>query len=222
MRKNLFIIAVASMVLWGCSGHKSDQPEIKGDTAIAYVDKVPADAKKIDLKSVVIHMKSSTMGFTQNIVMYLDDYGKKQMTEVTQELLGQKVHQCTLTDSAYVYSYSPDDKKGKRTKIEAKGPDNVNFNAITREVAKELNLKKKGTADILGRKCDVYTMEVSSAKLKGTYYIWKGIPLKTESTVAGIGITMEATQIEENVAILPLKFEVPKGIVFEDVAANFK
>ncbi|HOY32970.1 MAG TPA: hypothetical protein PKW80_13915 [Bacteroidales bacterium] len=222
MKKILLIVLLAVFMLWGCSGNKSsdDKTEIKGDTSIAYVDKIPAGAKKILLKSVIIHMKSSTFGMTQNIVIYMDDYGRKQLAEVSQELLGKKVRQCSLVDSVYMYSYNPDDKTGKRTMVEAKGPDNINFNAITHDMAKELNLKKNGTAELLGRQCDVYTMEIASAKLKGTYYIWKGIPLKTVSTVAGISITMEATQIEENAVIPPEKFEIPEDINFEDVAAG--
>lgn len=220
MNKKLLMIPIVAMILGGCSGNKNaeEQTEIKSDTTIAYVDKVPADTKKILLKSVIIHMKSSTFGMTQNIVMYMDDYGKKQFTEVTQKMLGKEIRQCSVSDSLYMYSFSPEDKTGKRTKIGNKGPDNINFNAITREMAKELNLKKNGTTELLGRTCDVYTMEIASAKLKGTYYIWKGIPLKTVSSVAGISITMEATKIEENAVIPPEKFEIPKDINFEEVA----
>lgn len=219
MKKSIFLVFVAALMLWSCSGNKnSEQPKIKGDTSIAYVDSVPADLKKMDLKSAIIHMKSSTFGMTQQIVMYMDDYGKKQLTEVSQELMGMKVRQCTLSDSLYVYMYNPDDKTGQRSLVDKKNPNNIHFNAITKEMAREFHIKKNGTAVILGRTCDVYTMEIPSAKLKGTYYVWKGITLKTNSEVGGIGISMEATKIEENVAIPPEKFEVPKDIKFEEVA----
>jgi len=223
MKKNLFFIPIAVVMLWSCSGNKNTgQTEIKGDTTIAFVDKVPVDLKKIDLKSAIIHMKSSTFGMTQQIVMYMDDYGQKQLTEVSQELMGLKVRQYTLADSLYMYMFNPDDKTGKRSLIDKKNPDNLQFNAITKEMAREFNIKKNGTAVILGRTCDVYTLEVASAKLKGTYYVWKGITLKTESSVGGISISMEVTKIEENAAIPPAKFEIPKDIKFEDVDAGSK
>lgn len=219
MKKNLFLLTVAAAMLWSCSGNKnSGQIEIKGDTSIAFVDSVPADLKKIDLKSAVIHMKSSTFGMTQQIVMYMDDYGSKQLTEVSQEMMGVKVRQCTLSDSLYVYMYNPDDKTGKRSLVDKKNPNNIHFNAITKEMAREFHIKKNGTAVILGRTCDVYTMEIALEKMKGTYYVWKGITLKTDSEVGGISISMEATKIEENVAIPPEKFEIPKDIKFEEVA----
>jgi hypothetical protein len=121
-----------------------------------------------------------------------------------------------------MFSYSPDTKEGKKTKINTDSPDNINFNAITKEMVAKFKLKKTGTSMILGRKCDVYTMEYAEAKLKGTFYIWKGIPLKTKSEVSVMKVSMEATAIEENAAIDAEKFKVPEGISFGEVANNHK
>ncbi|HQI70463.1 MAG TPA: hypothetical protein PLT47_06905 [Bacteroidales bacterium] len=221
MKQITAIFFLPILLFCACSGNKAseDNAEIKSDTAIAYVDQIPADGKKMLIKSAIIHMKSSTFGMTQNIVMYMDDYGKKQMTEVSQKMLGQEVLQRSVSDSVYMYTYSPKDKTGKKARIESGGTDNINFTAITREMARELNLKKTGTTVVAGHSCEVYTLEVPAAKLKGTYYIWKGIPIKTVSTVGGISITMEATRIEENVAIPAETFAIPEDISFEETAS---
>lgn len=221
MKKNLFIIPIAALMLWGCSGNNNTgQSEIKSDSTIVFVDKVPADVKKTVLKSAIIHMKSFTMGLSQNIIIYMDDYGKKTYTEINQKFLGQEVSMCTIADSLYVYSYNPELKTGNRSKINKDGPDEINFNAITHEIAKKYNLKKKGTSVILGHNCDVYTLEYPVAKLKGTYYIWKGITLKNESELGGVSISMETTKIEENPVISPEKFVIPKDIKFEDAVSD--
>ncbi|HPB25198.1 MAG TPA: hypothetical protein PLB59_02560 [Bacteroidales bacterium] len=223
MKQITAILLLPVLIFFACSGNKTseDNAEIKSDTAISYVDQIPAGGKKMLIKSAIIHMKSSTFGMTQNIVMYMDDYGKKQMTEVSQKLLGQEVLQRSVSDSVYMYTYSPKDKTGKKIKKESGGPDNINFTAITRKMARELNLKKTGTTVVAGHSCEVYTLEVPAANLKGTYYIWKGIPIKTVSSVRGISITMEATRIEENPAIPAETFKIPEDISFEE-AASFK
>ncbi len=223
MKQITAILLLPVLIFFACSGNKTseDNAEIKSDTVISYVDQIPAGGKKMLIKSAIIHMKSSTFGMTQNIVMYMDDYGKKQMTEVSQKLLGQEVLQRSVSDSVYMYTYSPKDKTGKKIKKESGGPDNINFTAITRKMARELNLKKTGTTVVAGHSCEVYTLEVPAANLKGTYYIWKGIPIKTVSSVRGISITMEATRIEENPAIPAETFKIPEDISFEE-AASFK
>lgn len=211
-----------SLLLWSCGGNDKTIPDTtvdKSDSIVKYADKnANGENHKVSLKSVIIHMKSTAMGMTQQIVIYMEDYGKKQATEVTQELMGKKITQVSINDGEYVYSFSPQTKKGKKTKVNLDNPDNINFNAITKEMADKFKLKKKGTAKILDRNCDVYSMEYAKAKLKGTFFIWKGIPLKTESEVSVMKVVMEATKIEENVTINPDKFVVPKDIVFGEVS----
>jgi hypothetical protein len=222
MKNILLLLFCISMLLSGCGGNNNAIQKTSvniSDSVINYAQE-GSDGKihKVGLKSVIIHMRSTAMGLTQQIVIYMDDYGEKQTTEVTQELLGKKVTQFSINDGKYVYSFSPQTKKGHKAKIDQDNPDNINFNAITKEMADKFKLKKTGTAKILDRPCDVYSMEYAKAKLKGTFYIWKGIPLKSESTVSVMKVVMEATQIEENITISPEKFTVPKDIVFSEVS----
>jgi hypothetical protein len=220
MKKQLFALCCFLMLLWGCGGTDKSisNPEIdKSDSVIDYTKEgTNGGIHKIGLKSAIIHMTSKAMGLTQQIIIYMDDYGKKQCTEVTQELMGKKITQFSINDGEWVYSYSPQTKKGIKKKVDIDNPDNINFNAISKEMADKFKLKKTGTAKILDRDCDVYSMEFDKAKLKGIFYIWKGIPLKTESEVSVMKVSMEATKIEENVTISPDKFVVPKDIVFSE------
>jgi len=227
MKKNFFLIMVVSALLYSCSGNSDKAKDVDtSDTTITYAEPGKTVYEKYGLKSAVIHLKSTTMGLEQNIIMYFDDYGKKQSTELTQELFGQKMKQFTITDSGYIYSYNTVDNNGTKVKVNENDPDNINFNAITEKMAKQFNIKKTGIATIIGKKCDVYSMEFAASKMKGTYYIYKGFMLKTESSVSGITIKMEATKFDENPVIPAEKFTIPKNINFklvdksEDMAKN--
>jgi hypothetical protein len=219
MKLNIMTLCCGLFLLWSCGGNNNSDQKIivnNADTTIRFAEgQADAKAHKIDFKSAIIHMQSSVMGMTQYIIVYIDDYGKKNVTDVTQELMGKKVSQYSLSDGDYMYSFSPGSKKGKKTKIKADSPDNINFNAITHEMADKFKLKKKGTAEVAGKKCEVYNLEFPGGKMKGTYYIWKGIPLKTETEVSMMNISMEATKVEENATIDPEKFVVPKDIAFD-------
>ncbi|MEI6124412.1 MAG: hypothetical protein WCQ95_12380 [Bacteroidota bacterium] len=220
MKNNFLFLLVFPFVLWGCSGGSESKVTVNTtDTTINYVDKADANIKKVELKSAIIHMKSSALGVSQSIVIYMDNFGNKQATELTQEMFGKKIKQRTLNDTAFMYSYNMDEKQGKKTKLDKNNPDNINFNAITREIAAKFKIKKTGTAEILGKKCQVFSVEYPAARLKATNFIYKGIPLKVESSISGISITMEATKIEENVAIDPVVFEIPTKVIFNEVTS---
>jgi len=226
MKSQILILCFISLLVLSCgrrNNSATNDSQITADTTMKFVsDDTGKEVHRVSIKSAVIHMKSSAMGMTQQIVIYLDDFGKKNATEVTQEMMGKKIQQFSISDGEYMYSFSPDNRKGKKSKLDSESPDNINFNALTKEMASKFKLKKTGTAMVLGRKCDVFTMEFAEAKLKGTYYIWKGIPLKTESEVSIMKVSMEATSIEENVAIDPARFEIPKDIVFDEIATRGK
>ncbi|MCK9613388.1 MAG: hypothetical protein WC401_08955 [Bacteroidales bacterium] len=209
--KMLFIAVV--FILSGCSGSSDKKTDINsGDTVIALADEGKPVYERYGLKSAILHMKSKTMGMEQDVIMYFDDYGKKQCNELSIELLGKIMKQITITDSGYMYTYTTADKNGTKIKLDENSPDKVNFNALTEEMVKKFNIKKTGTAVILDKKCDVYTAEHTSAKMKGTYYVWKGFIMKAVSSVAGIEVKMEAVKLEENPVIPAEKFEIPEDI----------
>ncbi|MGE5848117.1 MAG: hypothetical protein ACM34O_15445, partial [Ignavibacteria bacterium] len=68
------------------------------------------------------------------------------------------------------------------------------------------------TESILGKTCEVFSMNNEKSKLKGTVYNWQGLTLKSEIEMGGIKMKTAATKIEENIPIPSEKFEVPKDI----------
>lgn len=221
----LSLIMPVMLMLAACPSPEEDEDINTNDTVIRVVDNTVYDsipmgdekAPKYSVKSGIITMNSSTMGMKQKIIMYFDDYGNKQATKVEQELMGQKVTQWSIMDTAWVYSFNSEDKTGKKTKKDLEGTDNINFNALTNEMIKKYFIRKKGTSDVAGKTCDVYIVEYPEARLKGTFYVWKGITLKSHTLVAGMKVNIEAEKIEVDVAIPSSTFKPPKDITFETV-----
>lgn len=215
MKKTVLALLMAVALLPACVNNTQEPQK---EDAIKK-DSVPVSTgdknHKIAVKSVILYLNSSAMGMKQKMKMYIENYGEMQYTEVTQSMMGKTVMQCSVKKNDTLYSYSPIKKKGTKTVITDDSPDNINFNDLTKEMADRFHLKKDGTAEILGKTCDVYQMEMPKEHIKGTYYIWKGIPMKVTTSLAGMTVAMEAEKIEENAVIDPKLFELPKDIVFE-------
>lgn len=217
MKTKILILVLSVFLFWGCGSNKKDGNIDHSDTLMVF--KEGGDERKVKFKSAIIEMESKTMGFSQKMKLYLDDYGKKQLTEVSMEMLGKKVVQYALSDGEFMYSYNLETRQGTKSRVDTNSFDNINFNAITKDIADKFKIKKTGTEKVLNRECEVYTLEFEAAKLKGTYWIWQGIPLKSESKVAGLGVVIEATAVETDVEIDPQKFMVPDGITFVEKTA---
>jgi len=218
MKKQLLIfIAATSIIISACNNSDSKSGNTKNATDSTKV----VDAKKqnpngrYSLKSAIVEMKTAVMGMEQKQVLFFDEYGAKECTEITATMFGQKSHNINITKDGFVYSIDMIKKTGTKIKIPSKDA-NINFTNLGEEIAKEMNIKKVGTQSFLGKTCDKYTIDFKKQQMKGSYLVWNGIALKTEMTVMGMKTTIEATKIEENPTIPADKFEVPKGIKIQN------
>jgi hypothetical protein len=211
------ILILIFILFTACSGNQDKQNADKKDStatsAPGSADK-PADAR-YGMKSGKIVYKSTTMMMNQDIIIYFDDWGKKQRSEITMELLGQKVNNVTIIDSASVYNIDMTKKTGTIIPMDTTSPDHINFLTIPEETKKKFNITEAGEEEVIGRKCKVYSMSDKVTGLSGKYYIWNGIPLKTVAKMMGIEVKMEATELVENAVIPAEKFVVPAGIKFK-------
>ena len=215
MKKTILLLALPFVwMMTGCPSGTDTPITDASDTTIAFQEMT--NARKFGVKSGIIQMKSSAMGLSQQIEVCFDNYGDLQSSRVTQKLLGKQVDQVSISDTAFVYTYNLQTREGTRAAIDPESPDNINFNCLTREAVSMFSIRKKGKAEVCGRTCDVYTLDYPKAQLKGTFYIWKGITLKSESTVAGISLSMEAVKIQEDVAVPADRFVPPADITFKE------
>ena len=222
MKKNYLILMIAIMfilVFINCSnttkktgGDNSDSTSINKESENGSLD----GKKRYEFKSGIITMKSTVMGMTQTMIRYFTEYGEKESIEMQYEMTGMKFHTLSITQDGYYYNINLVNNEGTKMKIPDEDAMNINFND-TEKLSKELNLKKEGTEEFLGKTCDKYTMNYEKMKMKGTYWVWKGISMKTEIETAGMKTVMEATKIEVDVDIPSEKVEIPTNIKFKEI-----
>lgn len=221
--KNLAFLlsAVIISVFAACSGG-SDKTDNTNDT-IKNKDTLKDSAVskgKYQIKSGIIAMNIETMGMSQKLTVYFDDYGARECAETISTMdmgIAGKVetHNMTITRDGYIYSLDLENKTGTKTKIKynKKGKaDNIDFNHLTPEIMKELNITKEGTETVLEKTCDKYSMNCPELNIKASYCVWNGFSLKWENNLMGIITKYTATKIEENVSVPAEKFDIPKNI----------
>ena len=146
-----------------------------------------------------------------------DDYGRKEASELTMKVGGVanvEKHIRTIADGDKIISIDLDMKVANKATLPVKP---VNYLNLTDEVRELHKIKEVGTEEILGRKCTKYTLEVvyGGQTTYSTVWIWKGIPLKNETSSNGMVIvTEQATEIQENAEVPAMKFLVPEGVTF--------
>jgi hypothetical protein len=79
---------------------------------------------------------------------------------------------------------------------------------------KDMNIKKIGTEVFLGKTCDKMSIDYKDIKMKGTYLVYKGIPLSMDSEIGTMKMKMDAEKLVENPNVPADKFDIPADIVF--------
>ena len=176
--------------------------------------------KRIGLKSAIVEY---AMGGLQKgtQTLYTDQWGAREARHTQSELtmLGRTIRstQISILDGDWLYSYDPGKKTGTRMKsplLQMKETPNLRktMTQWSEELARDMGGEKTGTEAILGRTCDVWELKSAGTKV----WVWKSIPLKSETRLMGQTHTLEAKRIEENPSIPEEAFQVPADIKLED------
>ena len=216
MKKKTFLLIVFAVFAIISCKNKSNDNSNQSNTNNTEVKNNKTSKGKYDFKSGIITLKSTVMGMEQKYVIYFDDYGKKEATDVIMEMMGVKVHSRSFIKDGYIYSLEMNEKKGTKTKYVENYTSNMDFNNIPEDIAKDMNLKKTGKETFMGKDCDVYTIDYKSMSTAGKFLVWKGIALKTEMNSGGTTVVMEATDIQENVRVDDDIFEIPSDFTIEE------
>lgn len=163
---------------------------------------------KYEIKSGIVEYKTKTMGTDVVQTLYFDDYGARETNEMALEIAGIKSNTRTIMKDGYMYNLDLNTKTGTKTKALSTGTD-INFNELSDEIVKRMNLKKTGSEDFAGKNCDKYTIDYKDLAMKGTFLVWKGVALKSEVDLSTIKTTMEAKTFQENADIPAEIFEIP-------------
>jgi len=221
---NFTFALLFAIALFSCKSNDASKTGSSDSTQTSSTDasssKAP-DGAKYKLKSAVVTFTSEIMGMKQNITQYFDDYGKKEAVYVdaTMDLgIGEpmKINSAAINVDGYTYNIDLIKKTGSKVKQSGGGnPSNIDFSKMSEKMMKDMNIKKEGTETVMGKTCDVYSMD--SKGMKGSFCVWNNISLKTTMKAMGMDTKMEATKLEENVSIPAAKFEVPSDVKISDM-----
>lgn len=151
---------------------------------------------------------------------YIDDFGYKQadyaetVTKVfgfsTKEnsgviLIGPKVYTIDYKNNSATVGENPVYSTYANSEV-------ADYDELGKQAMASLGFENTGVEEsILGKSCEVWEGGL------GKIWIWKGLALKSKTTVLGITITETATKIDISTSVPSEKFEIPKGIEVEEI-----
>ena len=207
MQKLFSIAMLASiLMLYSCKS-KTSEPAATSENPAATANATTKG--KYAIKSGIVEYKTQVMGMDMKQTLTFDDYGQKEATDMEAEMMGVKIHTVTITKDGFIYTLDLEKKTG--TKISGKSP-NIDFENLSEEMVKDMNLKKEGTEDFLGKTCEKMSIDYTKMKMKGTYLVYKGVALKVDTDMGAMKMNLVAEKFEENPVIPAEKFEVPADI----------
>ena len=169
------------------------------------------------IKSGMIAMEGMTKGSRTMTTLFFDDYGAKEMSETIGEMSGIPINSRIITAGGYTYNLDLEKNTGTKQSSATAGPSSgIDFSKINDKMMIDLGLTKSGVATILERVCDVWIMDMPRMKMKGKYYVWKNIPLKSEVEVNGLTVEMHVVAIDENPKLPASTFEPPVSMEIEE------
>jgi hypothetical protein len=166
--------------------------QLQGETATT-----ATTTRRYELERAVVKYRV-TRGSQQGIMgKCFDNYGSMERRELR---MGDQTS-IALTQGGNSYTLNKKTKTAKRTQNA-----DLNFLDMNNALMKKLNLVKKGTTTVVGKKCDHYVGR------NVEYYVWKGLVMKkVQKNSDGTTTTHEVTSIEEPTSIDPKMFKMPDG-----------
>lgn len=179
--------------------------------------------KRYSLKSAIVEYKMSGMQ-TGTATLYFDEFGMKEATyeNTVMELYGVKVETKTVNYLMGYLQYSIDRINNTATKTKNTMLESLveNSKGDLEEVGQEMFIsmggKMTGSEEMIGKPCEIWVLESLGTKV----WVWKNIPLRTETNMMGIQIVKVATSLKENVEIPKDKLEVPANVEFTEIDLN--
>jgi hypothetical protein len=195
-------------LLFSC---KSKTSETAATTENPAATETATPKGKYAIKSGIVEYKTQMMGMDMKQILSFDDYGKKEVTEMITDMMGVKIHTVTLIKDGFVYNYDLEKKTGTKS-VSYQSSSNIDFENLSEQMVKDMNLKKEGTEDYLGKSCEKMSIDYTKMKLKGTYLVYKGIALKMDADMGTMKMNLIGEKFIENPEIPAAKFEVPADI----------
>jgi len=179
------------------------------------------DFKRYSMKSAIVKYEIYGMQ-NGSSVLYFDDFGMKEATyeNTTLEMYGIKQETETVNYLHGFWQYNLDKlndiaTKTKNTMLESivKQSADGDLVEVGLKMFSAMGGKKIGNEDIIGKSCEIWELQSLGTKV----WVWKNIPLRSETDIMGIKINKVATSVDENAAIPAGKLSIPNDIEFKEI-----
>ncbi len=172
--------------------------------------------ERYGIKSGIVEYNTQVMGMDVKQTMTFDNYGKLDIQEVEMEMMGTKIHTVTLTRDGYIYNLDMVKKTGTKSIVPSMNNANIDFENLTEELITEMDLKKLGTEEFLGKTCEKMSIDYKKGGMKGTYLVYKGVALMVDTDMGSMKMTLVAEKFIENPEIPASKFEIPSDFTITE------
>lgn len=202
----LFVI-ISAFAACGNNNNDSNNGNQGKDMPLATTQMV----KKYPLKSGVITFQRGGVIGSAEIIVYFDDYGKKERNEVYGE--DGMISEITMSDGVNMYKFTKESMDAKTVYIMGPGLHGTEMQFVTdpfnnNEKRKEkYEYKKLDNMNIAGKDCEAYNVKSSGGKT--TFAGWEGILLYTKVVLSVGNMETIAVDFKENVDIDPDLFKIP-------------
>ncbi|MCF8378754.1 MAG: hypothetical protein K9H49_04200 [Bacteroidales bacterium] len=216
MKKSIYALFIVVIAVVSCQNQSNSNDN---NLSNASSEKIRSEEKekpkgRYAIKSGIIEYKTQMMGMEMKQILTFDDYGNKENTDIEMEMMGTKIHTVTITRDGFIYTLDMVAKTG--TKMKGVSP-NIDFENLSEEMSREMNLTKLGTEKFLGKTCDKMSIDYTKLNMKGFYLLYKGVPLKIDAEMGSTKMKLDAEKFVENPQIPDAIFEIPSDIFLSGV-----
>ena len=211
--KKTFTVILMSLVLILISC-KSETSKTDSETNDSTETIMPTSKGRYAMKSGILEYKTEMMNMEMKQTLTFDDYGNKEVTDVEMEMMGTKIHTVTITKDGFIYSLNMEKKTA--TKMNGKSP-NIDFENLGEEMVKDMNLKKLGTENFLGKTCEKMSIDYKKMNMKGIYLIYKGLPLMADTQMGSTKMKLIGVKFIEDAAIPAETFDIPADFTITEM-----
>ncbi len=185
---SVFFVAISFLTFLHCSSAES------GNNAAS-------SKQRYSLKQACIEYKIIGDMFSGTEKLYFDSYGMREAKYSYQNIkvMGMTKENNTGVFTNYeedgiIYTYDYKTKTGTKMKNPLQDAfKEQDMKDVGKKMVEQMGGKKTGTGKILGKQCDIWEIKNMGSKT----WIWNWIPLKTETNMMGMKMTIEATKISE-------------------------
>ncbi len=209
--KNLFLILFVFTTIVSCKNSRSTN-ETATDSNAPNSAKATVSKERYAIKSGIVEYNTQVMGMDVKQTMTFDNYGKLDIQEVEMDMMGTKIHTVTLTRDGYIYNLDMVKRTGTKSIVTSMNNASIDFENLSEELIKEMDLKKLGTEEFLGRTCEKMSIDYKKGGMKGSYLVYKGVALLVDTDMGSMKMKLVAEKFLENPEIPASKFEIPSDI----------